>query len=99
MVGCNFGIMAVYVEIKKGDPQQVASQRNRTNRSAAAGAFGSATGTAGAEVNAAIQFEAVHMKIHLNRFGFFQKFLVNDEFEPINVKGLIRIGRLIQSHG
>jgi hypothetical protein len=91
--------MAVCVEIKKGDLRQVASYQNSGNRSTAAGAFGSATGTAGAEVNAAVQLEAIHVKVYLNRFGFFQKFLVDYKFIPVNVKRLIRIGRLIQSHG
>jgi len=38
------------------------------------------------------------MEIYLNGLGFFQKFRVDDELETVNVKRLVRIGKLIQSH-
>jgi len=68
-------------------------------RSGAAGTLGAAAGATGAEVDAAVQFEAVLLKIHLDRLGFFQKVRVDDEFITVDVKLLVRIGKLIQSHG
>jgi hypothetical protein len=68
-------------------------------RSGAAGTFGTAASATGAEVDAAVQLEAVLMKIHLDRLGFFQKFRVDDEFKTVNVKLFVRISKLIQSHG
>jgi len=72
---------------------------NRSGRSGAAGALGPAAGAAGTEIDSAIQFKAVHVKIHFDRLGFFQKFGIDDEFESVDVKLRIRIGKLIQSHG
>jgi len=39
------------------------------------------------------------MEINLNGLSFFQKFCIYDEFKTIDVKRLVRIGKLIQSHG
>jgi hypothetical protein len=39
------------------------------------------------------------VEINLNRLGFFKKFRVDDEFKTVDVKRLVRIGKLIQSHG
>lgn len=67
--------------------------------SGAAGTLGTAAGASGAEVDARVQFETIHVKIHLNGLCFFQKFRVNDKFKVVNVEGCICVGKLIQSHG
>ena len=85
---------------KKGDLQQVAFQKYcGPGRSGAAGALGTAAGTAGTEIYPAVQLETVLMEINLNRLGFFKKFRVDDEFKTVDVKRLVRVGKLIQSHG
>jgi hypothetical protein len=61
-------------------------------RSGATGTLGAAAGAAGAEVDTAVQLEAVLMKIHLDGLGFLQKFRVDDKFKTVNVKRLVRIG-------
>jgi len=85
---------------KKGDLKQVAFQYYYgSGRSGAAGAFGTATGATGAEVYPAVQFETVLMEIDLDGLGFFKKFRVDDELKTVDVKRLVRVGKLIQSHG
>jgi hypothetical protein len=84
---------------KKGDLQQVAFQKNGPGRSGAAGPFGTAAGAPGAKVDTAVQLEAILLEIHLDGFGFFHEFRVDDEFESVNVKCRVRVGKLIQSHG
>ena len=39
------------------------------------------------------------MEINLDWLCFFKKFRVDDELKTVDVKRLIRIGKLIQSHG
>lgn len=39
------------------------------------------------------------MEIDLDRLGFFKKVRIDDEFKTVDVKRLVRIGKLIQSHG
>ena len=39
------------------------------------------------------------MEINLDGLGFFQKFLIDDKLKTVNVKRLIRVDKLIQSHG
>jgi hypothetical protein len=67
--------------------------------SGAAGSFGTTASAAGTEVDPAVQFEAVHVKIHLDGLGFFEKVLVDDEFVTIDLECFIRLDRLVQSHG
>jgi hypothetical protein len=69
------------------------------SRSGAAGTFGAATGTTGAKVDAAVQFEAVHVKIDFDGLGLFQEIGVDDKLISVHVEGFVGIGRLIQSHG
>jgi hypothetical protein len=61
----------------------------------------SAAGTAGAgaEIDAAIEFETVHMKVDFYGLCTFEKFLVDDVGIAIHFKLFIRIIGLIQSHG
>jgi hypothetical protein len=68
-------------------------------RSGAAGTRGAAAGAAGPKVEGTIQLEAVHVEVHLDRFGFFQELRVDDEFETVDGNLGVSIGRLIQSHG
>jgi hypothetical protein len=62
------------------------------------GAAGAAA-TAGAEIDAAIEFESVHMKINLYRLGTFEELFVDDIFVPIHFKLFVSVVGLIQSHG
>jgi hypothetical protein len=62
--------------------------------SAAAG-----TTRAGAKIDAAIEFETVHLEIHLDGLRFFKKCFVDDVFITVNLVLLIRVIGLIQSHG
>ena len=39
------------------------------------------------------------MEIDLDWLGFFEKLRVDDELKTVDVKRLVRIGKLIQSHG
>jgi hypothetical protein len=71
----------------------------RTIKKGAAGALGSAAGATAAEINAAIQLESVHVEIHFNRLGFFEKLRIDDKFKTVDVEFRIRFGKLIQSHG
>ena len=59
-----------------------------------------ATGTGGStEVDAAVQFETADQIIHFNGLCFLEKIFVYDELELIDLELLIRLARLIQSHG
>ena len=72
--------------------------RLRLGRAAASLRTAAAAGT-GAEVNAAVEFEAIHGKIYFDGLDFFQKIFVNNVFETIDIIDLIGVFRLIQSHG
>ena len=39
------------------------------------------------------------MEIDLDWLGFFEKLRIDDELKTVDVKRLVRIGKLIQSHG
>jgi len=69
---------------------QVLSARSRVFASGASSA---------SELNACRDFESIVGKIHLDRLDLFQKFFINHIGKTINIKGRIRILRLIQSHG
>jgi hypothetical protein len=58
-----------------------------------------ARATAGIELHGTIEFEPIGLKIDLNGLGTGEKVFVDDVFVTIYVKLLIRIVRLIQSHG
>jgi hypothetical protein len=62
------------------------------------GAAGAAA-TAGAEIDAAIEFEAVHMKINLYGLCTFEELFVDDIFVAVHVKLFVSVVGLIQSHG
>ena len=65
----------------------------------AAATFRAAASTStGAEVNAAVEFEAIHGKIYFNRLDLFQEIFVNDVFITFYIINLIGVFRLIQSH-
>jgi hypothetical protein len=72
---------------------------NELGQSGATGALGAATGAASTEIDAAVQLEAVLVEIDLDRLRFFQKFRIHDELKTVDIKRLVRIGKLIQSHG
>jgi hypothetical protein len=65
----------------------------------AAGALRTAAGTAGTEVHIAVEFEAVHMKINLDGFGFLHELFVHDVLVAVYVESVVVVVRLIQSHG
>jgi hypothetical protein len=52
-----------------------------------------------AQLKTAVQFEPVHMEIDLYRFGAIEEIFVDYKLETIHIELLIRIIRLIQSHG
>lgn len=69
-------------------------------RSVAAGTTGTAGTASGlSKVYIGIKAESHPCKIDLNNLGFFHKFFVNNELKPFNIKRIICIFRLIQSHG
>ena len=55
--------------------------------------------SAAAELQTAIQFEPIHMKIDLNGFGALQEIFIDDILIAVHIKFLIRVVGLIQSHG
>lgn len=71
-----------------------------TDRSAA-GTVRTASGTTrpSAEFDCAGEFEAVSVKIHFHGLNLVQKFLVYDIFESVDFKYIVRVLRLVQSHG
>jgi hypothetical protein len=64
----------------------------------ATGSFGAAAGASFPKIDPAIKLKSIHMEIHFDGLGFFKKFFVNDIFESINIKDIISVIRLIQSH-
>jgi hypothetical protein len=68
-------------------------------RSGTAGAFGATAGAPGTKINGTIQLETIHLEIHFDGLRFFQEFRIDDKLETVDVKGFIRINKLIQSHG
>lgn len=69
-------------------------------RSVAAGAAGSTTSASGlSKVHIGIKAESHPGKVDFNNLGFFHEFFVNNELKPFNIKRIICIFWLIQSHG
>jgi hypothetical protein len=62
------------------------------------GAAGAAA-TAGVEIDAAIEFESVHMKINLYGLCTFEELFVDDIFVAVHFKLFVSVVGLIQSHG
>ena len=60
------------------------------------GAAAAATPT---ELQVAIEFEPIHVEVHFDGLGALKKIPVDDILIAVNFKLLIRLVRLIQSHG
>jgi hypothetical protein len=75
------------------------SEKSPVYRSGAARSRGAAAGATGTKVEGAVQLEAVHVEVHLDRLGFFQELRVDEKFETVDGNLGVSIGRLIQSHG
>jgi hypothetical protein len=65
----------------------------------AAGAGAAGAAAPGAEIEAAVEFEAVDQKIDLDRLGFFQEILVDEELKSVDVEHFVVVSWLVQSHG
>jgi hypothetical protein len=55
-------------------------------------------GAAGTKVDVAVQFETIHVKVHLDGLSFLHELFVYDVLETVNIIRFVVFVRLIQSH-
>lgn len=74
--------------------------KNQYWQSVSAGATGTAAATARcSQVHIGIQVKTHTCKIYLNTFSLFHEIFVHNKSVSIHIIGIIRVFRLIQSHG
>ena len=61
--------------------------------------FRAASASAAAELYTAIQLESIHMEIDLDGLSALKEIFIDDILIAVHIKLLVRVVRLIQSHG